>query len=367
MTLTIRRAGAAEYGRFIKMLVAGAPGAGKTRMGSTAPNPIYASAEGGLMSVADRSVPYVNIETSEDLLQLKVGLEQDKSVRAEVFGFDIETVVIDTIDEIQRILIKERLEETRQAHMAIQDWGWLGEQMQAIIRGFRNLDMHVIFNVHLKESSNAETGRTWFDPGLQGGIASQIPAYVDLACLLKSSLVSEVKGDKVVERQVRQLVTQPSRDFGWLKDRSGRLPGELEVNLTDDFDRIYDLIFPDDGEQVAEPLDENTQVEPDGQTSIVVPDPKKKAAKKASKKAAAKPKPEKEPEKEVEPTPEPEPEQAEEETAESSGDEPPEGYMHTDDCPKGNEFCEISRDQADLSRIRFRKILCRECHQSMKK
>ena len=71
MAFKVRTTGASDYGRYIKMLVAGNPGAGKTLLASTALNPIYASAEGGLMSIADKGLPYVEIEKIDDLLELK--------------------------------------------------------------------------------------------------------------------------------------------------------------------------------------------------------------------------------------------------------------------------------------------------------
>ena len=42
----------------IKALVYGASGVGKTTFGATAPNPIFLSAEGGLLSVADKQFDY---------------------------------------------------------------------------------------------------------------------------------------------------------------------------------------------------------------------------------------------------------------------------------------------------------------------
>lgn len=39
----------------------------------------------------------------------------------------------------------------------------------------------------------------------------------------------------------------------------------------------------------------------------------------------------------------------------------PRGFMHTDDCPKGQDLCKISDRQATLSQIRFRKTFCEEC------
>lgn len=243
MGLNVRRTGAAEYGRYVKMLVCGRPGAGKTLFSSTTPNPIYASAEGGLMSIADRGIPYVDIKTTMDLLQLRVILDQEPAVREEMLGFPVDTVVIDTIDEVQRIFVRERLEDQKKEAMTLPDWGWLSGQMQAVIGGFRALDMHTIFTCHLKSTEDSETGRVWMDPGLQGAIADQIPAAVDLALVLRVDTVAAVEDGNAVRREVRRLITQPSAQYPWIKDRSGKLPTEFDITFTDDFKRLEAIIF----------------------------------------------------------------------------------------------------------------------------
>lgn len=150
--IQVKRTGMREYGMYMKALIVGPPGSGKTLTSSTWKNPIIASAEGGLMSIADRSTPYVEITSGEDLFQLKMLLENDPEIREEHLGFPVDTVIIDTIDEIQKILIRERLESTHNESMQLQDWGWLGEQMRAIIRGYRNLDLNVVMTCFAGET-----------------------------------------------------------------------------------------------------------------------------------------------------------------------------------------------------------------------
>lgn len=43
--MKIRRTGADDYGKYVKALICGEPGSGKTLISSTFPNPLYASAE----------------------------------------------------------------------------------------------------------------------------------------------------------------------------------------------------------------------------------------------------------------------------------------------------------------------------------
>jgi hypothetical protein len=255
-TITVQLTSDEEYGRWMKVLFCGDPGSGKTLISSTFPNPIFASAEGGLMSIARRKIPFVKIDASEKLLALKSALEQPPEVRATMVGLNdkgydrVDTVVIDTIDEIARLLIKERQEANKKDVLAIQDWGWLGDQLRGIIRSFRNLDMHVVFTCHLKQSEDSETGRLFFKPAIQGAVGDEISGYVDLALLLRAQSRAQVVDGETQRITTRYLRCAPDPSFPWIKDRSGQLPAELEVNFNDDFFRINDLIFGDMFEDV---------------------------------------------------------------------------------------------------------------------
>lgn len=386
--LEIKRTGANDYGRFIKMLVCGDPGAGKTLISSTFPNPLYASAEGGLMSIADRNVAYVDIRNMKTLLHLKNQLDQSPEIREKHFGFPIDTLVIDTIDEVQRIMIRERLEKERKEFMTQQDWGYIGEQMQALIRGLRNLDMHVVFTCHLGTEIDSETGRVTYKPGLQGSTAGFIPAAVDLSLLLKAVSKTEIVGERAEKVTVRYLQTVPDVNHPWIKDRSGKLPSEFSVNFVDDFDRIQELVYANVGElKTHEVVSIEVEDIPalDTPQSVVESTPRRPTnaaaaarARAQAQAAAAKVEEKSEPA----PTPESEPAPVEETAAEATA--PPANVTEDGEIvvqsknalpdgvtpkPNGSEsgfFCEIcgeelpSEERADISKIRFRQILCTE-------
>lgn len=360
--IKVQRTGAQDYGRYIKALICGNPGAGKTLISSTFPNPIYASAEGGLMSIADRNIPYVKVESSHDLLAIKHAVDQVPSVRQELLGFPVDTVVIDTIDEVQKILIRERLEETKKDSMTLPDWGWLGEQMQAIIRGFRNLDLNVVFTCHMKETQDNDSGRVWFEPGLQGAISKQISAYVDLALWLRNQTRTKVIDNATAVVQERQLVTRPDIAHDWVKDRSGKLPPEIDVNFVDDYQRLHDLIFAN----IV--LEEGASVEVAAPTTVVdspaPPEAKEPDPVAAPEGGQAAPEPSSTPAET--PVSVPNGKAVQRETALAEDVEtvltPPKEQKTCTECGEP-----VSDDQADLSKIRFRRVLCREHHVAMKR
>lgn len=334
--MKIRRTGAAEYGRYVKALICGSPGAGKTLVSSTFPDVLYAAAEGGLMSVADRDVAYVPIESSRDLLSLKKSLDQTPEVIESTFGFPIRTIVVDTIDEVQKIFVRERLAESRQETLKMQDWGWLGEVMSSVMAGFRNLNMNVIFTCHTKEVSDEESGRLYFRPNLQGQAAEAVTACFDLNLLIKTATKTETVDNKAIKVVTRYFQTVPDNNHSWIKDHSGKLPAEFPVNFEDDYQRMYDLIYgsmpvlAETQERVIE------DVEPEPLAVPAEPQPKVSASTLVGTK----------PEKKPEPIPDP-PAPA------TNGDA---SY----ECVECGEK-EITEDQYNLSRIKYRKVMCREC------
>jgi hypothetical protein len=275
------------------------------------------------MSIADMNIPYVQVNSSLELLQLKNVMTQDPEVRFRMLGSKVETLVIDTIDEVQRMFIRERLKETKKETMSLPDWGWLGEQMTAVLTGFRNLEMNVVFTCHGKETRDDEKGKVSIKPGLQGAISDQIAGYVDLSLLLKTRLTTVIVNGETQRKLERVLQTYPDSNHDWVGDRSGKLPMEVPVNFEDDYARMAEYIFGGVSFPAEKP-------------AVVVDDTKAGEISDGI----------------VEMLPVP---------TLPTVDDPPAGSRFTADCPKGNPSCEISDDQADLSRIRFRKVLCKEC------
>lgn len=245
MALKVRRAGAADYGRYVKALIVGDPGAGKTRSASTWPNVLYANVDGGMMSVTDRQPAVIDIGGSVELQELLRTLEQDASVREKILGVPVETVCIDTIDHFARLLVEERLMDQRKETMAIQDWGWLADQLRGVIRGFRNLPMHVLLNCHVKTEEDSDSGKVTYRPAIQGSMGNEIPGYVDLAVLLTARPRTTVKDGKNFRELARVMQTFPDAQHPWIKDRSGKLPMEFVINLEDDYKRMDALVFVD--------------------------------------------------------------------------------------------------------------------------
>lgn len=233
-----------ETSQFIKILVCGPPGAGKTLHASTWPNALYADMEGRLLSIRKRDVGIVPIATVSELEELRDQLGQRPKVRQKMLGRPVDTIVLDTVDELSRMIQKERLVAEKVDAMRQQDWGHLADTLRRLLRSFRNLDMNVVFNVHLKDVVDQETGRVEKRPDIQGAVGNEIASYVDESVvMIARTTIDPSTGDRV---PVRHLQTYPDSQCDWVKDHSGKLPSEFPINFRDDYQRLHALIFGGD-------------------------------------------------------------------------------------------------------------------------
>jgi hypothetical protein len=218
----------------------------------------------------------------------------------------------------------------------------------------------------MKESQDSESGRVWFEPGLQGAIGAQVPGYVDLSLWMRAAVKTRVVNNQTTQVTERVLITQPDGQHNWIKDRSGKLPAEFEVNFEDDFDRIYELIFggvdlPDEEgiDLVSTPGRTEADREPEPEPGPAPTDVTESAAPEQTTVS--------------EPTPEPTPAETPVEITPPTAIQQPSEVAPVKPAEvAGDRVCEecgdaISDDQADLSRIRFRRPLCREHFLAAKK
>lgn len=213
-----------EAPHYLKMLVYGEPGVGKTVFSSTAPKPLIIDAEGGTLSIAKKKDVFTyRIDDFSELSEIFVYLRKNEH--------KFETVVLDTITEIQKRsmdkILKEAiaLDPNRDPDVAIlRDWGKNTEQVRKVIRAFRDLEMHVIF-IALADSVRDETdGSLKVQPSLTPRLVNDICAYVDVVGYLFVQEKEEGKGKK---KLLRRMLFHPIGKYV-AKDRSGKLPLVLD-------------------------------------------------------------------------------------------------------------------------------------------
>lgn len=191
----------------VKILCYGAAGSGKTTLIATLPNPIVLSAEGGLLSIQDADLPYIEIGDMDTLKEAYTWLTSADEAKA------YQSVALDSISEIAEVVLNAEKKATKDPRQA---YGAMQEQMADIIRAFRDLPgKHVYMSAKLEKSQD-EMGKMLYNPGMPGKSLTQgLPYFFDEVLALR------------VERDaegVTQRALMCDSDGIWLaKDRSGKL------------------------------------------------------------------------------------------------------------------------------------------------
>ena len=185
----------------------GQAGAGKTSLIKTLPNPIVLSAEGGLLSIQDADLPYIEIDSMETLREAWSWLTGAAEAQ------DYKSVALDSISEIAEVVLNAEKKATKDPRQA---YGAMQEQMADIIRAFRDLPgRHVYMSAKLEKTQD-EMGRVLYAPSMPGNKTGQsLPYFFDEVLALRV----EKDGDGNTQRAL-----MCDSDGLWLaKDRSGKL------------------------------------------------------------------------------------------------------------------------------------------------
>lgn len=319
MPIVIKTTGFDQYldpagGSYIKALIMGDHGVGKTPSAACWPSPIIADCENGLASVAAKAVPYASINSSADMEALVQHLRLDSRKPPEKRQY--KTLVIDTVDSYQRRIIQERLRaEQKESLSGWADWGWLDGKMTQLIENLLSLPMHVVVNLHVKDTmdGDGESQTLVKKARLKGDIKDSIFQDFDLIGQMEAGYVpgvGEQKGERV---RVRNIRWHAEPRFPALRDRFNKLPRFTKVDFTEqDFFRIFDAItegiddLPEttdvetlsvEGDDAVQPAPPDTKGGPVESPTLPRKAPAKKAAAKKApaKKAAPKPDPVAEP------------------------------------------------------------------------
>ena len=202
MAINLKRTGGLSANG-VKVLVYGAAGAGKTTLIKTMPNPIVLSAEGGLLSIQDADLPYIEITSLADLREAYIY----------AMNSDYASVVLDSASEVAEVCLNHEKKVNKDPRAA---YGAMQEQMADIIRAFRDLpNKHVLMTAKLEKTQD-EMGRVLYSPSMPSNKTGQaLPYFFDEVLALR--VEKDAEG-------VSQRALMCDSDGLWLaKDRSGKL------------------------------------------------------------------------------------------------------------------------------------------------
>jgi phage nucleotide-binding protein len=223
---------------YIKMLVFGESGAGKTTFlgtaqDSTLTSPVFLiDVEGGSVVLNDK--PNVDVKQ----VRSTAGVEQIADILHKHPKY-YATIELDSLTDFRDINMGEVMQEqynkkpetTDKYVPSPREWGKSGGQIKEILRYLKDLPCHVIVTTLLEVKQDQRTGIEKMQPLLPGQLGRQVPGFFDIVGFLKATTK---QGETIRSMQFKKT------ERVMAKDRTKALPDIMEEPTIPE---IWDIIF----------------------------------------------------------------------------------------------------------------------------
>lgn len=167
--------------RIVRLMVYGEPGAGKTYLAGTFPHPFFIDADHGLRTLKKKRFPYV-APTPGGKTYYEV-MDMLKTVEKREPPFDeipVETVVLDSITELARMLLEESMRYPEGAGSdaprkitadipSFHDWSRLTARLESIMKQCETMGVNIVATAGVNIDKDEYTGALMGNPAIVGG------------------------------------------------------------------------------------------------------------------------------------------------------------------------------------------------------
>jgi len=165
---------------YLRVLLLGQPGTGKSTMASTFPKPYFFDFDNKMLGLA--GVPDIQYDVFSDEGDVPKAWNTfiDKFRGLLATPGDRQTIVLDSFTTLQEIGLNEvqRVNNTYGKPVTLKEWGILSGMLNDILymlKGVKNL--HVVVTAHEEIVRDDERGMTYIMPVAMGKISATLPAF----------------------------------------------------------------------------------------------------------------------------------------------------------------------------------------------
>lgn len=153
-------------------------GAGKTKFAASWPKPFFIAAEDGMLTLLKEDIPYIKLNPEFSIYQTVMEIFANAAMRAGPFE-DVQTLVIDSISKLHRMVKQEILEESGREKAEFDDWDKLRSRMNRLNNFFIRLPYNrlAICTEALKEDKFEKVLKPTFN--IDGGFRDDMPGEYD--------------------------------------------------------------------------------------------------------------------------------------------------------------------------------------------
>lgn len=197
-------------GNYLKVLIYGEPGVGKTTFTASAPNTLLIDVERGARTLAGNNA---NVDVLEfvSIEQIEATIRYLREGNSAFEKYD--TIAFDSLSEMQRRLIDAQLSNASKmtgTPVYKADWDIYNintQRLRSLMSAFRDINKNLIVTAQAKQDKDDSTGIMMYRPDLTPKLAATVAGLFDIVGYLRINS----KGERILQVQPSKTILAKTR------------------------------------------------------------------------------------------------------------------------------------------------------------